>query len=160
MKKFENPYWYKLIKAFKAAEKPYKISTGLTIPFLMGAYSLLEKPFENVEELVLSIYNSEIEKFPVIQKCPVIQKHVLMVEEKEICNKTYIKDVRFENSNGSNILFISYNSILLGKDLPKVIRNLNTEYSDAIKMGRFSWNNTNGWSPFDEREKEIIKSVY
>ncbi|MES2772925.1 MAG: hypothetical protein V4722_01985 [Bacteroidota bacterium] len=159
MKHIENPDWYKLIKAFKAAEPPYKISTGLTIPFLIGAYELLGSPFRSVEDLILTILNSEIDKFPVIQKCHYIQKHVLMVEGKEICNKTYRKEVKFESPTGRNILFISSNSILLGKELPKVIWNLSTEYSDPIRKCEYSWSNAKGWKSFDEKEKEIIKSI-
>jgi len=160
MKRFDNPYWYKLIKVFKEADPPYKITTGLTIPFIIGSYELLGEPFESVANLVFSIRGSEIDKFPVIQKCPDIRKHVVMVEEKEICNKTYEKDIPFKNPLGKNILFISRNALLLGSTIEKVIWNLSEEYSDPIDNKKYSWSKSKErWRDFDENEKELIKSV-
>ena len=49
MSKNENPYWYKLIKVLKENRT---ITTGLTIPYIFGAYEILGQPFSNVEELI------------------------------------------------------------------------------------------------------------
>jgi hypothetical protein len=159
MKK-NDPYWYKLIAAFKAAEPPYKITTGLTIPFLMGSYVELDEPFEDINHLVQAIINSQIDKFPIIQRCHVIGKHVIMVEEKAYCNKTYEKFPRIESEISKGLLLISTNSPNLGKTFEKICYNLRAEYLGPILRKEYSWSNgKNSWLKFDQREIDIINSV-
>lgn len=149
------PYWYKLINHLKANGA---ITTGLTIPFIFGAYEALGCRFTTITQLIEHIYNSKTDKYPVIQKCPVIGQHVVMTEKKEICNKSYKKDIRFENPNG-NILFISTNTDL-GKTLQKVCSNLTSNYVYPIERFEYSWNNMeNNWKTFELDEIEMIKSI-
>jgi hypothetical protein len=151
-----NPYWYKLIKLLKSNGT---ITTGLTIPFIFGAYKILGQPFSNIKQLIEHIYDSEIDKYPVIQKCPVIGQHVVMVEKKEICNKDYRKDVRLENPNNQNILFISANTDL-GKTFDKVCSNLTVKYENAFVRKEFSWNNKEKrWQQFKQLEVETILGI-
>lgn len=159
MIKITNPYWYKLIKLFKTAEEPYKISTGLTIPFIFGAYDTLEYPFPDIDTLIRTIVDSEIDKYPIVQRCHVIGKHVIMVEEKSRCNKEFKDFPRIESKNGKGILLISKNTNI-GKTLEKVSDSLRFEYQDPINRKEYSWSNgKNKWRKFESREEELIKSV-
>lgn len=159
MTNLTNPYWYKLIKFFKTVEQPYTISTGLTIPFLFGAYKTLENPFQNIDALIKSIIESEIDKYPIIQRCHVIGKHVIMVEEKSKCNKEYKNFPRIEGENGKGVLLVSTNTNI-GKTFEKVSNSLRLEYQDTIDKSEYSWSNGKGrWRKFERREEELIKTV-
>lgn len=150
-----NPFWYKLIKTLKANGT---ISTGLTIPYIYGAYEAIGEPFSNITELVDHVLLNPIDKYPLIQKCHVIQQDVLMVEKREYCNK-YVKAIKFENSNRDNSLFISPNTDL-GKTLDKVYSNLTALYSNPIERKHYSWNNREKtWQKFSEDEIKIIESI-
>lgn len=136
MNKNSNPNWYKLIKLLKGNGT---ITTGLTIPYIFGAYEILGNPFSSIEELINHVLLNPIDKYPLIQKCHVIQHDVLMMERKEYCNK-YEKAVKFENANGDNALFISPNTAL-GKSLDNLYLNLEALYSNPIKRKHYSWDN-------------------
>src|SRR5690242_11037552 len=124
MESKSNPYWYKLIKLLKSKKI---ITTGLTIPYVFGAYEVLGAPFKDIDQLIISVRDSSTDKFPVIQKCPEILQHVIMTEAKEICNRYSDDDVRLASPSSGNILFISSNTNL-GKTLEKVCWNLNANY--------------------------------
>ncbi len=159
MANLSNPYWYKLIKQFKAASQPYKITTGLTIPFLFGAYKELESPFNNIEALLKCIIESEIDKYPIIQRCHVIGKHVVMVEDKFKCNKEFKDFPPIESDNKKNKLLISTNTNI-GKTFDKVCNSLRLEYQEWIDKKEYSWSNGNqNWRTFDDKEIELIKNV-
>lgn len=151
-----KPYWYRLINLFKSEGE---ITTGLTIPFIFGAYKVLEHPFSNIDELVDSVLNSELDKYPVIQKCNEINHHVIMLEDKKICNKEYIKDVKIKSEKCGNILFISSNTNL-GEEPKRVCWELTQQYEAPIKRGEFSWSKQgNIWRKFSEKEIELIKRI-
>lgn len=159
MLKFTNPYWYKLIKLFKNVEPPYKITTGLTIPFLYGAYITLENPFPDIDELIKSVVDSEIDKYPIIQRCNVIGKHVIMVEDKSKCNREYKDFPRIESTNGKGLLLVSTNTDI-GRTFEKVTHSLKLEYQAPVNRQEYSWSKRlEEWRQFDNKEKELIKSV-
>lgn len=156
MERKQKPYWYTLIKLLKANRK---ITTGLTIPYVFGAYEILEQPLENINHLVKVLLESVTDKFPVIQKCPEIGQHVIMLEDKEICNKYYKKDIRFENFNKKNLLFISANTEL-GKSIERLCWNLTAGYETQINSKDFSWNNKKKcWQKFEKGDIEMILSI-
>ncbi|MBK7808846.1 MAG: hypothetical protein IPJ51_21560 [Saprospiraceae bacterium] len=159
MKRKNNPEWYKLIKLFKSIEPPYRITTGLTIPFLIGAYKLLNLPFSEISTLVKNIVDSEIDKFPIIQRCHVIDKHVIMVEDKAKCNREYKDFIKIKSDIGNGILLISTNTDI-GKNLDQISNSLKLEYESTILREEYSWSNKNKhWRKFDEKEIELIESV-
>ena len=154
--KKSNPYWYKLIKHLKASGT---IDTGLTIPYLFGAHKILNTPYDSVEALILDVYNSEINKYPVIQRCDVIEQHVLKVEAKEVCNKYFAKDVGIRNPNFENILFLTNNAIL-GKTLNGAIKALTQIYDPPIRREEFSWNRSKKeWQKFSADEVKLILEI-
>lgn len=155
MNKNSNPYWYKLIKALK---ENGTITTGLTIPYIFGAYEILDVPFSNIEKLIDHILKNPIDKYPLIQKCHVIHHDVLMVEKKEYCNK-YIKAIKFENKETNNSLFISPNTDL-GKTIDKLYSSLESLYLKPIERKHYSWDNKEKvWKKFSPMEIEIITKL-
>ncbi|WP_433811519.1 hypothetical protein [Flavobacterium johnsoniae] len=155
MTKNTNPYWYKLIKVLKENRT---ITTGLTIPYIFGAYEILGKPFSNIDELINHILDNPLDKYPLIQKCHVIQQDVLMVERKEYCNK-YLKAIKFENNERNNTLFISPNTDL-GKTIEKLQSSLTSLYLNPIKRKHYSWDNKEKiWKKFSDKEIEIINKL-
>lgn len=152
----KKPYWYKLIKLLKAEGV---INTGLTIPYIFGAYKELGVPFKDINQLINTILESKTDKYPVIQKCTVIGHHVVMLEDKEVCNKVYKKDRRFANSTNDNWLFISTNTDL-GNSIDRVAWNLTVGYENPISREEFSWNNTEErWKRFSQAEVDRIKII-
>lgn len=151
-----NPYWYKLTKLLK---QKGKINTGLTIPYIFGAYKLLGQPFENISALLDELRKNPIDKYPVIQKCGTIHQHVIAVEDKKIYHKDYIKDIKLRNANNEINLVISSNTDI-GKTDEAIYKSLTQLYKEYIDVGKFSWNNgEQKWKPFEKEEEELILSV-
>lgn len=155
MKSKNNPYWYKLIKLLKGKGI---IETGLTIPYVMGAYEVLDQPLQNIDELIKKLVEEEIDKYPVIQKCIKIKQDVIMVEEKHICNK-WDRDVKFESKSRKNKLFIS-TTTNLGTTIDTVASKLIGLYGNQIKDKTYSWDNEHKqWIKFSEEEVNLILSI-
>jgi hypothetical protein len=151
-----NPYWYKLTKLLK---QKGKINTGLTIPYIFGAYKLLGQPFENISGLLDELRKNPIDKYPVIQKCGTIHQHVIAVEEKKIYHKEYIKDVILRNTNNVIDLIVSSNTDI-GKTDEAVYKKLTQLYKEPINQENYSWNNKEQkWKPFEKEEKDLILSI-
>lgn len=154
--KNHNPIWYKLTKLLK---EEGKINTGLTIPYIFGAYKLLGQPFDNIPKLIDELRKYPIDKYPVIQKCGSIHQHVVAIEEKNIYHKGYIKDVKLRNSNNEIELIISSNTDL-GKTKEVVYKKLTQLYKEPIINNNYSWNNREQkWKPFEKEEENLILSL-
>ena len=155
MSSSSNPYWYKLIKLLKTKGE---ITTGLTIPYLFGAYKELGQPVTNIKELIKHIYYSEIDKYPLIQRCDVIEHHVVTIEEKAFCSKSYKNDIKFKNPTNNNILFIVDTD--LGTTLDKVCSSLSLGYANQIKSQEYSWSKKEKrWKKFEPSEIKMILSI-
>lgn len=156
MKSDQNPDWYKLTKLLK---QKGKITTGLTIPYLFGAYKLLGNPFENISALLDEVRRNKLDKYPVIQKCGTIHQHVVAVEDKNIYHKDFIKDLRLRNAKNEIDLVISSNTDL-GKSDEMIYKNLEHLYKRYVDAETFSWNNKeNKWKPFEKEEIDLILSI-
>ena len=82
-----------------------------------------------------------------------------MVEQKEICNKYYTKDIKLNNAANNNHLFISTNTDL-GKTLERLSFNLAALYQEHINNGNFSWDNSEKkWKQFSEDEIALIQTI-
>lgn len=156
MRRNNNPDWYKLTKLLK---QKGKINTGLTIPYIFGAYKLLEQPFENISGLLDELRKNPIDKYPVIQKCGTIHQHVIAVEDKANYHKDYIRDVKLKNANNEINLVVSSNTNL-GRTDAEIYKSLTQLYKKYIDEGKFSWNNKEQkWKPFEEDEIGLILSI-
>lgn len=156
MKRTQNPDWYKLTKLLK---RQGEITTGLTIPYIWGAYKLLGKPLENIYELLDEICQNSIDKYPIIQKCETIHQHVIAVEEKNTHHKPYLKDTILRNEKNEIELIISSNTNL-GKTKNEIYKNLTLLYAKHVDSGTFSWHfREQEWKPFEKEEMERILSI-
>lgn len=151
-----NPIWYKLTKLLKERGQ---INTGLTIPYIFGAYKLLGQPLNSISNLLDELRKDPIDKYPVIQKCGTIHQHVVAVEEKKSYHKNYIKDVKLRNSNNEIDLIVSSNTSI-GRTDKDVYKNLTQLYIEPIEGENYSWNNKEQkWKPFDQQEVNLILSL-
>jgi hypothetical protein len=156
MERNQNPIWYKLTKFLKKQEK---ITTGLTIPYLFGAYKWFDKDLSNISDLLDELRKYPIDKYPVIQKCNVIHQHVIAVEHKYIYNKKSSNDLKLQNKYGDVDLIISSNTNL-GKTDSEIYKNLTYLYEEFVKKGTFSWdNNTKEWKVFSKNEIELLNAI-
>ena len=155
MKKY-NPDWFKLTKMLR---QKGIINTGLTIPYIFGAYKLLGQPFENISAMLDELRKYPIDKYPVIQKCGAIHQHVIAIEDKKIYHKNFIKDIKLRNANNEISLIISSNTEI-GKTEEEVYKKLTQLYEEYTNTGKFSWNNREQkWNPFGKEEEELILSI-
>ena len=151
-----NPFWYKLIKRLK---KDNEITTGITIPYLFGAYKIIGNPFSHISDLIDEITLLPIDEYPVIQNCYQIKHHVIMTEPKQFYNKKYSKGVKIKNHHTNNLLIISDNTNL-GKDLKSIITSLRLKYQIQIEKETYSWNKKlKIWQIFSEDEILRIQEV-
>ncbi|WP_159075841.1 hypothetical protein [Muricauda brasiliensis] len=156
MKRSQNPDWYKLTKLLK---KEGLINTGLTIPYIFGAYELLGNPFEDIIDLLEEILKNRIDKYPVIQKCTAIHQHVVAVEERNQYHKSYLKDVKLLNAKNEIGLIISSNTNL-GQTSELIYKNLNRLYKKPIDDKTYSWHHKKQeWRPFNKEEVRLIMSI-
>lgn len=155
MESKHNPYWYKLIKKLKERKE---IGTGLTIPYLFGAYEELGQSFESIKDMLEHIADGEIDKYPVISICDKIHHQVLAVYPKQVCHRW--KDVgKIAGKTETGKVYVTTESNL-GKSKEPIISKLVALYDKPIQDKTFSWNNEQKkWLKFSEHEKEIILSI-
>lgn len=162
MGKSTNPYWYKLIKLFKSdsVEKDYRMVTGPTIPFLFGAYKLLGEPFDDIYSLLDAINEAtEINVFPIIQRCPGIGQHVIAVVDKAKFrkDKDFKSYINIASCEREGALKVS-NNTQIGKTISTISQSMILEYQEWISKEKYSRSNGE-WRKFDEKEIELIKSI-
>src|SRR6185369_11476900 len=149
-----NPHWYKLIKLLKSKEV---IRTGLTLPYIFGAYKELGTNFKSIDELLRHIVESNPDKYPMLQSCNVICHYVILVKEKKECVKNYFSDYQLPSSSKDNLLFLSSN---LGRNYKQICGKLEGLYANPISRGTYSWDNKSAlWKEFTKDEKEQIRSL-
>lgn len=151
-----KPYWSILTKKLK---NNHTIKTGLTIPYLFGAYSVLGYKPASIHDLLILILDSPADDFPVLEKCDVIMHDVLKLEARSEANRKRKNEFKIRSSSSDNALFISYNSNL-GNTFAKVCASLSGLYQFPIDNMLYSWDNKNKtWTRFEKTEIEIIKSI-
>lgn len=151
-----KPYWSILTKRLK---KDGIIGTGLTIPYLFGAYRILDYQVSNISELLQHILNSHAPEFPVIEKCDKIQYDVIKLEARNMANRDRKKEFHEPNEQTDNKLFVSYNTNL-GNSFEKVCAELTARYGTWINKEKFSWSQSEGkWKKFQPEEISMIESI-
>ncbi|KZS39210.1 hypothetical protein AWE51_11690 [Aquimarina aggregata] len=154
----DSPIWYEQI-AFQKKNK--YITNGLTIPYLIGIYKLLNHTLENpIKSLLNKIIESDFDKCAVLQKCPQIGHYVVGIDNREFCERFMKKDIQFRNSKGNTSLFITLNANNLGDNVEKIIKEFENLYSELIQNDQHSWNNKlKKWEEFGQSEIERINKV-
>lgn len=157
-----NPFSYKLIETLKNRKT---ISNGLTIPYLIGSYRLvnikLTDGAESVLELLTELANSETTMKPVLQHCGDIGKYVIGLQSKSFCLKYFSNELAFKNQTGEKTLYVTSNAAsFLGRNIDEIAKALYEKYKDSIVQRNYSWRGYKQvWEPFDTNEIEVIKSI-
>jgi len=155
------PFWYILIDRLKRQKV---ISNGATIPYIIGAYELVDKSFlidgNSINYLLTDIVNSSTEQVAVIQLCPDIHQFVVGLDNKQFCEIYFKKEKSFTNSSNEKTLYITQNASNLGASIADIIKNLEDKYLSRVKERAFSWDNyKNEWRPFNKKEEKDIKTT-
>lgn len=154
--KLNKPYWSILTNLLIKREE---ITTGLTIPYLFGAYKILGYQLKDIKELLTTILNSTAKEYPVIQKCDKIKFDVIKLTAKEVANRYEKSYLRIPSDKTKNILFRSYNT-QLGNDLDKISVSLSALYQNPINEEKFSWSQGEKiWKSFEPSEIKLIQSI-
>jgi hypothetical protein len=156
-----SPIWFRLIYYLKQ-EGIYEF--GPTIPYIIGAYQIYGKtliPKENAIKLLFDeMLNAQLGHCAVIHKCPDIKQFVIGIQEKEICNLYYGKEILFENNQGEKTLFTTPNAKELGGSLEGAILNLEASLYEPLEMSKYSWDRLNKeWKHFDESDEKLIRKA-
>lgn len=123
-----KPYWRILTKRLI---NDGTTKTGLTIPYLFGAYRILGYKVNSIRDLLNYILDSHATDFPVIEKCDIIQHDVIKLEARNIANRDRKKEFQQSHKQTGNKLFASYNTN----------RVLNTNYTGELAHSGLSWLN-------------------
>lgn len=163
MSEITEPFLYRLISY--ELEKG-TIFNGLTIPYIVGAKSLLDKNYEVSKEsislLLNEIVNSSMRKIPFLMFCSELQEFVVSLMSKNEAEKISENRISFYNPvTGEKTFFISLNAENrgLGNTIEKIGENLNDRYSDILKISKFSRQGNNGWRNFDKNEITRITAL-
>ncbi len=156
-----EPFWYRLIVSEKAQKK---ISTGLTIPYIIGAKAEKDKSYIvdeiSIEMLLNEIKDSATEQAAFFQECPRIRQFVIGLTDRNNPEAEENSEIVFTNSNDEKSLYISGDAIDFGREIKEISENLNNLWlSDLIKE-RFSWDPSDTiFRPFSNEEKQRIESL-
>lgn len=162
MKDNVYPFWYKLISFLKSQNK---IRLGLTIPYIIGAKTILGESNvitkKSIEILLNEIINSSTENIPFFQECRDIRQYVIGVIDKNHTDTVIKYESFLSNANGDKKLYVLGDASDFGSSVGEISQKLNELYLSALMEKRFSWDrNEKEWRPFSEDEKEIIKALY
>lgn len=153
-----NPFWYKLITSLKTKRE---ITNGVTIPYLLGAKTLVDKSYEidddSIKELLNEIINSSVEQVAVLQKCDDINQYVIGLRDRQFAESYLKAEFCFSNTNSDKTLCVTNNASALGKTLDEISEKLKKLYFKDLTKENFSWNSFDEvWRQFNDCERELI----
>lgn len=152
--------WYKLINGLLNSKV---ISSGITIPYLIGAYKLKEDTQLDNETIFRNIFqdmiNTEFEKIPKIMRCNDIGQLVIALEDKNFVAKYLKNEIQITNSIGEAKIVVTSNCNLTAKTLDELIAELIRQFEPIINQNLFSWN-SNQWQGFSQIEANRIKEIF
>ena len=154
-----EPFWYRLITSEKSQGK---ITTGLTIPYLIGAKVVKDESDVPSEKSIMILLNdikdSSTEQVAFFQECPRISQFVIGLTERNNPEAEENSEVIFTNSNGDQTLYISGDAIKFGTEVKEISRSLNNLWLSDLLNGKFSWDTSiNEWIPFSNEERDRIE---
>jgi hypothetical protein len=158
-----EPFWYRLIT--DELDRGV-IFNGLTIPYIIGAKSLIDDSYEVNEEsvslLLNEFVNSSTEKVPFLMFCHNLEEFVIALMEKTEAKEVSENRISFYNSKtNEKTFFISSNAENrnLGKELKEISENLNKKYLKYLEEQRFSRRGKTGWEKFSSKQEERFKTI-
>ena len=144
----DNPLWLKVLRHFDG--KGY-FSNGLTVPFLLGANSIISPEDEilSVEEFVSEIVDQSLPIKISIQRCGAIGEYVIGIFDNDSPSELY--------RNFGN-LFITDSSFPKIDTIEKIKSILIEDYQDLVDDCLFSINRRE-WGGYSEEEKEHLEEM-
>ena len=146
MAEIENPIWHTLLSTHLSKRW---VRQGLTIPYIIGAYSLIAPSYEVSEEsipnLLRDIASSKIDEIAIYHPCHHLYEDVVSLRgRKGVVVPS--KENYFSNSDGVETLIVRG---LEFKSILELGEKLNNSYLVEIKASRFSRDGNNGWKEFE-----------
>lgn len=140
--------WLKVLSNFDG--KGY-FSNGLTIPFLLGATSIIspEDEIMSVEEFVSEIIDESLPIKISIQSCGNIGEYVIGIFDKESPAELY--------TNFGN-LYITDNSFSKIDTIDTIRKVLVDDYQNKIDDGLFSINDRE-WGNYSQKDKDRLAEL-
>lgn len=147
----KQPYWLTLINYWVHTRR----RTGLTIPFVIGAYNLFlsksNEDKETVRSLLYSIVSSDIQNPISIFNCDTIGEYVLTTLK--------MSGTEIKNERTQEVAFIiSISAEIIGKSIGELVLKFEEMYNQSILENRYSKNNLS-WTEFTEGDKILIKEA-
>lgn len=154
-----QPLWYNLIERKK---NNGTITNGLTIPYLVGAYSEITKSGSKdaLIDLISDICNTNMNHKAVLQYCGDINQYVISLKPLEFCIEYFDQTTAIKNQQNVASLYISPSATNFGFSKSDLIDNLWLKYEDPIINNKYSWKSlSQSWESFSDIEKEEIHLI-
>lgn len=162
MEETTYPFWYRLITFLKSQNE---ISTGLTIPYLIGAKTILDESYivndKSIEILLNEVINSSTDEIPFFQECMEIREFVIGLVDKNYAESLLTKEVYLSNSNDDKKLYILGDACNFGSSVEEISQKLNQFYLPDLMKKNFSWDSKEKeWRQFNKDEREKIERCF
>ncbi|MCK6609192.1 MAG: hypothetical protein L6Q46_12955 [Flavobacterium sp.] len=147
------PLWFKVLCHFD--DNNY-FENGLTIPFLIGAVSIInpDEDIISVEEFFLQAIDESLPRKISLQKCGFIGEYVIGTIDKETINYPYGKAITKQFGN----ICITDSSFLDIIDTHVVKKILINESQDLLDSNVYSINQGN-WGDYSDIEKSRLEEL-
>lgn len=148
-----TPAWFKVLHHFY--DNDY-FENGLTIPFLLGAVSVInpDDKILSVEEFVLQAADESLPKKISLQRCSFIGEYVFGIIDIETLNYPYGKAVTKQFGNIC-ITDNSFSGITETADLKKILRDALQNLLDSDLYSK----NQGKWGGYSATETARIKEL-
>lgn len=152
------PYWYRLLDNWICIQD----NSGLSIPFLIGAKSIITDkvhPNENsIKDLFRSVIADTQPKYCVTLKyCNTIEAYIFGLQLRADVNEPYFK------SSHNGIPALALIDGVFGKNqlLNEILTFLEKEYNSYILSGKYSRQNSafGEWGSFSDADVNFIKNA-
>ena len=148
-------YWKELIHYWVNVEK----RNGLSIPFILGASTVIDSTYKieesSVGDLLNEIKNSDGDEIIVLEHCSDIGEYVLGLENpRNRKNGLVIKNEK----TGRPKIIATISTEVLGKTFDEIVSSLSKKYLCYLHQGNFSRINLQ-WTKFSENDLKMINYI-
>lgn len=150
-----NYYWLSLLTYWVNT----KHRNGLSIPFILGARTIIDPNFKidenSVRDLLTEIRNSDINYIINFQHCENIGEYILGLNNP--LNSMDGLEIKNEWTRKTKII-ATLNTSVLGKTFDEISKTLTDRYKDCLSKGNYSRNDFK-WTTFSELDLKFINEV-
>lgn len=152
----EMYYWEKLIDFWVNV----KHKNGLSIPFILGAKTLIDNRFRinenSVNDLMTEIRNFDNNSIITLQFCDNINEYVLGINDP-LFPKVGL-EILNEKTNKTRII-ATLNTYVLGNNFNELSKALTSRYHNCLNEQKFSRIDFD-WAPFTENDLKLINEAF